>query len=524
MLEINPKIKSLVDKLWARFWAGGISNPLTAIEQITYLLFIRQIDNLDRIEEEQSRARNHRFVSRFSGIYVAPETHDEVPKSALRWSAFKDMPPATLLIHFQNNVFPFYKSLNGSDSLFARHMKGAVCVIPTGALLASAIALIEEIFEEIQIDSHKNKHAFQDIQGDVYELLLSEISSSGKNGQFRTPRHIVKLVVELVGPELGQTICDPACGTGGFLLDAYHYILTKAAKSKPASHRSIQEDDDGFLRIGRLSTLNNRDRVRLEGGLIGYDFDATMVRLGLMNLMMHGIEQPKIDYADTLSKSFSRTEEFDVILANPPFTGSIDRSEIDPNLQVNTSKTELLFIEKALLLLKQNGSAGIIVPQGVLFSGARPYVQIRQKLIEKCSLKAVISLPSGSFRPYAAVATAILLIEKSGPTQKTWFYNVENDGFTADDRRQRISGSQLPDVLSRWNGLDRPEISSKSNVCFFVDADRIRENQYNLAHNRYGVPDQVHMTAEDPHVVLERLEAAEQEIQAGLSALGELFK
>ncbi|MGV8597414.1 HsdM family class I SAM-dependent methyltransferase, partial [Pseudomonas aeruginosa] len=295
--------------------------------------------------------------------------------------------------------------------------------------LVEAVKTIDEIFEVMEKDSRENGQAFQDIQGDVYEMLLAEIATAGKNGQFRTPRHIIKLMAELVQPQLGHKIADPACGTGGFLLGAYQYIVTQLAIK--AGTKNLEPDEDGFVRTSVAAALTEKAQAILQESLYGYDIDATMVRLGLMNLMMHGIDEPHIDYQDTLSKSYDEEAEYDIVLANPPFTGSIDKGDINENLQLSTTKTELLFVENIYRLLKKGGTACVIVPQGVLFGSGGAFRTLRQLLVERCDLKAVITLPSGVFKPYAGVSTAILLFTKvwgskdtvaKPATEHVWFY------------------------------------------------------------------------------------------------------
>jgi type I restriction enzyme M protein len=356
---------------------------------------------------------------------------------------------------------------------------------PSPNLLQGAIAIIEDIFLEIEREAREEGHLFQDIQGDVYEMLLNEISAAGKNGQFRTPRHIIKLISELVNPQLGHRICDPACGTAGFLLDAYQYIITQLARQKSKNGQNFAPDDDGFVRSSISGLLTQKNKDILEQSLHGYDFDATMVRLALMNLMMHGIDNPRVDYQDTLSKSFTEEGEYDVIMANPPFTGSIDKGDISESLHLNTTKTELLFAERIFTLLKTGGTAGIIIPQGVLFGSGGAFVEARRKLVEEAELKGVIALPSGVFKPYAGVATAILVFTRGGKTEHTWFYQLENDGLSLDDKRQRITGSELPDVVAQWKARDPQQPGDRKAKHFFVTVQELRDKQYDLSFNRY---------------------------------------
>lgn len=308
MLQNNAQLKSLIDKLWQNFWEGGIANPLTAIEQITYLIFMKRLDDLEAKRERDAEFTGEKYVSRFAGKFNVPGSNESIDKNELRWSVFKHKPADEMLLHVQMKVFPFLKDLNGETSPFTKHMANAVFIMPKASLLVSAIIIVEDIFKEIEKDATEGGHAFQDIQGDVYEMLLSEIATAGKNGQFRTPRHIIKLMAELVAPQLGQRIADPACGTGGFLLGAYQYILTDLVRTSTtlsAQSKQLQKDEDGFERAAISAVLTQNVKTILDQSFVGYDIDTTMVRLGLMNLMMHGIDEPKIDYKDTLSKSYS---------------------------------------------------------------------------------------------------------------------------------------------------------------------------------------------------------------------------
>jgi type I restriction enzyme M protein len=524
MLQLNAKIKALIDKLWDRFWSGGISNPLSAIEQITYLLFMKQLDELDIKREKDAEFTGDTYTTRFAGTYKLPNTDSTVDKATLRWSHFKQMKADEMLPHVQQKVFPFIKDLNGDGSAFTQHMANAVFIIPSANLLQGAIQVIEDIFVEIERDASESGHMHQDIQGDVYEMLLNEISSAGKNGQFRTPRHIIKLVSELVNPQLGHRICDPACGTAGFLLDAYQYIITQLAKQKTTKGRTFEPDEDGFVRTSVSGQLTQDNKDILEQSLYGFDFDSTMVRLALMNLMMHGIDNPHVDYQDTLSKSFIEEAEYDIIMANPPFTGSIDKGDINENLKLSTTKTELLFTERIFTLLKTGGTAGIIIPQGVLFSSGSAFVEARKKLVEEAELKAVISLPSGVFKPYAGVATAILVFTRAGKTENTWFYQLANDGLSLDDKRQRIGGSQLPDVVTQWRTRDPKRASDRKANYFFVPVQEIRDKSYDLSFNRYSTVEHDETVYEEPNVILQKLKTLEDKIQQGISELEGILK
>lgn len=557
MLQNNPELKSKIDQLWNKFWSGGISNPLTAIEQITYLLFMKRLDELDLKRQSDAEFTGEEYTSKFTGLWVPPEyrskrtgretaiqlveivTNDNrqygIDKRTLRWSEFKRMQAEEMLQHVQGKVFPFLKDLNGAESNFTHHMKNAVFIIPKPALLVEAVKTIDEIFEVMERDSRENGQAFQDIQGDVYEMLLSEIATAGKNGQFRTPRHIIKMMADLVQPQLGHKIADPACGSGGFLLGAYQYIVTQLAIN--AGTNSLIPDEDGFVRTSVAAALTEKAQAIIAGSLWGYDIDATMVRLGLMNLMMHGIEEPHIDYKDTLSKSYTEESEYDIVMANPPFTGSIDKGDINENLQLGTTKTELLFVENIYRLIKKGGTACVVVPQGVLFGTGGAFRTLRQLLVERCDLKAVITLPSGVFKPYAGVSTAILLFTKvwgqtdkvtQPATEHVWFYEMVADGYSLDDKRSKQEGNgDLQDIIAKYHARNVATDTDRTSKCFMVPRTEIADekNNYDLSLSRYktDVFEEVYYDA--PGVILDRLihsevgnvdEAALAPVQSGI--------
>jgi len=525
LLQHNPAIQSKIDKLWNNFWSGGISNPLTAIEQITYLLFMKRMDELDQKRQQDAKFTGEEYSSRFAGFWVPPEHRDKsakdqkpfrVKKQDLRWSEFKHKHAEDMLTHVQSKVFPFLKDMNGAESSFTHHMKNAVFIIPKPSLLVEAIKTIDEIFAEMEKDSQDKGQAFQDIQGDVYEYLLSEIATAGKNGQFRTPRHIIKLIAELVQPQLGHRIADPACGTGGFLLGAYQYIVSQLAKKDKAE---LKTDEDGFQRASVSASLNEARKQLLNDSLYGYDIDNTMVRLGLMNLMMHGMDEPHIDYQDTLSKGFDDANQYHVVMANPPFTGSIDKGDINENLSLNTTKTELLFLENIYRMLRKGGTAGVIVPQGVLFGSGKAFVAARQILVEKCDLKAVVTLPSGVFKPYAGVATAILLFTKvydkedkadEPATQHTWFYDMLDDGYTLDDKRNKKEGyGDLQEIVAKYHARKAETDTDRMQRCFMVPYAEIKEEKYDLSFSRYKEDVFEEVEYEKPDVILQKLIASE---------------
>jgi type I restriction enzyme M protein len=552
MLQNNPELKNEINQLWNKFWSGGISNPLTAIEQITYLLFMKRLDEIDQKKQADAEWSDEPYTSKFVGQWIPPEyrarkddsdTDEEwqkkqadaqryaIDKGNLRWSEFKRMQAEDMLQHVQNKVFPFLKDLNGGESNFTHHMRNAVFIIPKPALLVEAVKTIDEIFVIMEKDSQEKGQAFQDIQGDVYEFLLSEIASAGKNGQFRTPRHIIKLVADLVQPKLGDKIADPACGSGGFLLGAYQYIITDLAKK--AGAKDLTPDEDGFIRTSIAAGLTENAQNILQATLHGYDIDATMVRLGLMNLMMHGVKEPNIDYKDTLSKSYLEETEYNIIMANPPFTGSIDKGDINENLTLATTKTELLFVENIYRLLKKGGTAGVVIPQGVLFGSGKAFVELRKILVDRCDLKAVVTLPSGVFKPYAGVSTAILLFTKvwgmkdtvtEPATKHTWFYEMAADGYSLDDKRAKQEGfGDLQDIITKYHARNaetdcEDRTINNNHKCFMVPQAEIANdnNNYDLSLSRYKNDVFEVIEYEDPSVIIERL------IKTEVGSIGEI--
>jgi len=543
LINSNPQIASKINDLWNKFWSGGISNPLTAIEQITYLLFMKKYDENDLEELSKAEFTGDPYTSKFDGTFFATKQDEEnnqngIDKQELRWSNFKRLPADDMLQHVQRYVFPFIKQLDTAQSPFVKHMANAVFIIPKPSLLLEAVKSIDDIFDLMEQDATQNGQDFQDIQGDVYEMLLSEIASAGKNGQFRTPRHIIKLLAELVNPKLGQRIADPACGTGGFLLGAYQYMVTQLDKEKEKQ----QPDEDGFIRSSRSALLTEDVKEILGSSLQGYDIDQTMVRLGLMNLMMHGIESPQIDYKDTLSKSYFETSEYDVVLANPPFTGSVDKGDIHEELSLKTTKTELLFIERIYNMLKMGGTAGIVIPQGVLFGSGKAFVDARKLMIEKSELKAVVTIPSGAFKPYAGVSTAILIFTKGGETENVWFYDMESDGYTLDDKRAKLKDKEgnndygdLQDIITNYKTRTAKKENDRKGKHFFVPKKEIKAEGYDLSFSRYKEEVFEEIVYEKPEAILEKLlgkfddngeiieKGLEQEISEGLNELKELF-
>jgi len=543
LINSNPQIASKINDLWQKFWSGGISNPLTAIEQITYLLFMKKLDDNDLDELSKSEFSGDPYTSKFDGIYILPQDRPKanatieeiieikktkgVDKHSLRWSQFKRIAPTeNMLSYVQQYVFPFIKELDKEDASFTKHMANAVFIIPKPSLLKEAVDTIDAIYLEMEKDANEKGQDFQDIQGDVYEMLLSEIAAAGKNGQFRTPRHIIKLMVELVDPQLGHRIADPACGTGGFLLGAYQYMITQLDKEKGQK----QPDEDGFIRSSRSALLSEEIKQMLGKSLHGYDIDQTMVRLGLMNLMMHGIDSPQIDYKDTLSKSYIENAQYKIVLANPPFTGNIDKGDINEELALKTTKTELLFIERIYNMLEMGGTAGIVVPQGVLFGTGGAFVEARKLMIEKSELKAVITAPSGVFKPYAGVSTALLIFTKGGTTEDVWFYDMESDGYTLDDKRNKLklpdgkdNYGDLQDIVKHFKSRDSQAENDRKGRYFFVPKSEIIEADYDLSFSKHKVDVFEDITYDEPKVILEKLNSIEKILVKELKSLESYF-
>lgn len=478
---LTQALRSKVDALWDRFWSGGIANPLSAIEQISYLLFMRRLDALDDKRADDAAFTGEPYASVFSGTYESARGAPR-PRDELRWCRFRHLPPDEMLAHVRDNVFPFIKTLQQGGSGFARHMQDAVFIIPKPSLLVEAVGLLDELYAVLEREQRDSAQTFQDVQGDLYEYLLSEIASAGKNGQFRTPRHIIEMIVALRDPRLGDEICDPACGTAGFLLGAYQHIL--AQHTSPALRVMGENGVERGTTGDQLTAAEHWTALR-ERSLYGFDFDTTMVRIGMMNLMLHGIDRPNLEYADTLSKGYTERERYDVVLANPPFKGSIDKGDINETLRLKTAKTELLFVNRIMDLLRVGGRAAVIVPDGVLFGSSNAHKALRRLLVDECELQGIVKMPSGVFKPYAGVSTAVLLFARGGRTEHVWYYDMQADGFSLDDKRERIAANDIPDVIARWRGRDPAADTDRASKAFSVPAHEVRQNEYDLALTRY---------------------------------------
>jgi len=453
---VTGELKSQVDKIWESFWTGGIANPLTVIEQFTFLLFLRRLDERQQLEEKKAHMIGGTVKK---PLYV--EAHQR-----FRWHTFKNNDPETMFALFTQpqadvdnlTVFEHMKNLGEGAGVFAQYMKGATFMIPTPKLLDQVVQMIDKI----QMDD-------RDTKGDLYEYLLSKIATAGRNGQFRTPRHIIKMMVEMMQPTQEDTICDPACGTAGFLVAAGEYV---------------HEHHPDWFHEPSFTEHFNHDMFT------GIEFDSTMLRIGAMNLQLHGIDHPQLIGKDALSEANADTrEQFSLILANPPFKGSLDYDSVEGSLlkTVKTKKTELLFLGLMLRMLKVGGRSAVIIPDGVLFGSSNAHKKIRENLVDKQKLEAVISMPSGVFKPYAGVSTAILVFTKTnnGGTDKVWFYDMQADGFSLDDKRSPIKDSDIPDIIERFKQRNQEQDRSRTEQSFLVPFEEIKNNDWDLSINRY---------------------------------------
>lgn len=484
---MEQETKSIIDRIWTNFWEGGVTNPLTVIEQITYLLFIKGLDDID-IAHEKS---DHMLGIKTKRIF--DEKHQEC-----RWSIFKNYPAEKMYKIVGENVFPFIKSLsNNKNSGYAKYMDDAIFIIPTPIMLQRVVTAIDKL-----------KMKDRDTKGDVYEYLLSKLSTAGTNGQFRTPRHIIKMMVELMKPTPEDIIVDPAAGSAGFLVEAGEYLRNNR--------------NDLFLTENLKEHFNNTM-------FYGFDMDRTMLRIGAMNLMQHGIENPNISYKDSLSEDNEDNSKYTLVLANPPFKGSIDSERTSKDLLniTKTKKTELLFLALFLRILRTGGRAASIVPDGVLFGSSNAHKAIRKEIIEKHKLEAIISMPSGVFKPYAGVSTAIMIFTKTGDggTDKVWFYDMTADGFSLDDQRQPIKENDIPDIIKRFNNRNSKEEQERARTekSFFVPKKEIVENDYDLSINKYKEIIVEKKEYEEPKVILKRVIDMENELQQKLKELEEML-
>ncbi|WP_372750820.1 N-6 DNA methylase [Labilibaculum sp.] len=507
---LTGPIKNEVDKLWEAFWTGGIANPLTVIEQITFLLFIR---HLDEIQISKDNKKNLLGIEDDSPVFQKSEQD-------LRWGNFSNREPETMFNLFTkvDGVFDHMKAIGNKDGVFAQFMKGATFMIPTPKLLDQVVQMVGKI-----------KMDDRDTKGDLYEYLLGKIATAGRNGQFRTPRHIIKMMVELMQPGKEEIICDPSAGTAGFLVAAGEYMH---------EHHNDWFMDQSFLKHYNKGMFN------------GTEFDATMIRIAAMNLQLHGIEEPDLTFKDSLSEANAdQKEKYTMILANPPFKGSLDYDGVEASLlkTVKTKKTELLFVALMLRMMKTGGRCAVIIPDGVLFGSSKAHKQIRSEIIEKHKLEAVISMPSGVFKPYAGVSTAILIFTKtnSGGTDKVWFYDMKADGFSLDDKRNQSvdklfspnlgemsegqrgefhSKCNMPDIISRYKNLDAEGDRKRTEQSFFVPFDEIKANDWDLSINRYKEIVYEEVKYDAPADILADIRQLDEDRSEALTKLEEMLR
>ncbi|MDG0871555.1 type I restriction-modification system subunit M [Paenibacillus thiaminolyticus] len=478
---ITGELRNRVDKIWETFWTGGITNPLAVIEQFTYLLFIKGLDDMETTKEGEAAL----LGLEHEGLFPKD-------KQYLRWSKFKNLEAQQMFDIVSKEVFPFIKNLHGNkNSAYAKYMGDAIFMIPTPQMLTKIVEGIDNIpMKE------------RDVKGDLYEYLLSKVATAGTNGQFRTPRHIIRMIVDLMKPTPEDIIVDPAAGSAGFLVAAGEYLRDNHA--------------DLFLVQGLKEHFNN-------GMFYGYDMDRTMLRIGAMNMMQHGIENPNIEYRDSLSEQNTDKDKYTLILANPPFKGSLDYESVSNDLLkiTKTKKTELLFLALFLKMLKAGGRAATIVPDGVLFGSSTAHKAIRKEIIENHKLEAIISMPSGAFKPYAGVSTGIMIFTKTGAggTDKVWFYDMKADGFSLDDKRNPVESNDIPDIIERFNNLAAEENNKRTAQSFFVPVEEIRENGYDLSINRYKETEYEEVQYEDPKTILASIRQLEEEIIEGMKEL-----
>ena len=455
---VTGELKNKVDGLWEIFWTGGLTNPLDVIEQMTYLMFIRDLDDSDNVHMKESIMLGLPYKSIFEENVTIGDR--KVPGNQLKWSVFHDFPAQKMYANMQENVFPFIKNLHGDkESAYAKYMGDAIFKVPTPVMLDKIVTAMDEIYEKME------QLRSEDVRGDIYEYLLSKLATAGVNGQFRTPRHIIKMMVEMMDPKADDLICDPACGTSGFLVESSEYLR----KKKKAEV---------------LFNAKNKEHY-MNHMFHGYDMDRTMLRIGAMNMMTHGVSNPNIEYRDSLSDQNEDKEKYSLILANPPFKGSLDYDIVSADLLkvCKTKKTELLFLTLFVRMLKTGGRCACIVPDGVLFGSSKAHKDIRKAIVEEQRLEAVISMPSGVFKPYAGVSTAILIFTKTGHggTDKVWFYDMKADGRSLDDKRSEVKENDIPDIIARFKNLEAENDRKRTDQSFFVEKQEIVDNAYDLS-------------------------------------------
>ena len=498
---ITGELKNRIDSLWDIFAAGGLTNPLEVIEQITYLMFIHDLDDADNIREKESKMLGLSHKSIFGGVLTIGDR--KIEGSQLKWSVFHDYPAEKMYSIVQEYVFPYIKTLNNDkNSAYSKYMSDAIFKLPTALVLTKVVDSLDEIYSKMS--EVKNT----DIRGDVYEYLLSKISTAGRNGQFRTPRHIIRMMVELMDPSPNEVICDPACGTSGFLTTAAEYL------------KEVKKEAIFYNKETKSHYMNDMFH--------GYDTDRTMLRIGAMNMMTHGIENPTIEYRDSLSDTNNDKDKYSLILANPPFKGSLDAESVSTDLLkiCKTKKTELLFIALFIRMLKIGGRCACIVPDGVLFGSSNAHKSLRKEIIENNRLEAVISMPSGVFKPYAGVSTGILIFTKTnhGGTDKVWFYDMTADGLSLDDKRMPVSENDIPDIIKRFKNLDEEVHRKRTEKSFFVDKQEIVDNEYDLSINKYKQVEYKAVEYPPTEKILADILRLDEEANKALLELKELLK
>ncbi|MBV2361430.1 type I restriction-modification system subunit M [Thalassococcus sp. CAU 1522] len=500
---VTGELKKKIDALWTEFWTGGITNPLTVIEQITFLIFVRLLDVNEARDENRLKRSGVEFKRRFNA--------DE---QELRWSQFRHLGADEMLPLVRDRVFPHFRKASVGTT-FAEFMKDAQLMIQKPSLLVKAVNMINDL-----------PLTSGDTKGDLYEYLLGKLTTAGINGQFRTPRHIIRLMVDMLEPKPTDVISDPSCGTGGFLVETMNYLLEN--HTSPEAVMEETDPDTGKTEKTFTGDLLEDHWTHIRNDMFhGFDFDATMLRIAAMNMMLHGVDNPDIHYQDTLSNSFperfpkSASEGFDIVLANPPFKGSLDFEDVHAGLlrQVKTKKTELLFLVLILRMLKTGGRSATIVPDGVLFGSSTAHVALRKLLVDHNQLEAVISLPSGVFKPYAGVSTGILVFTKGGRTDDVFFYDVEADGYSLDDKRDPIEANDLPDCITAWRNRDPKRDTDRKQKAFFVPADDIREANFDLSLSRYKERVYEEQEYDPPKLILKRMKTLNGDIAKDLAEL-----
>lgn len=497
---VTGELKNKIDNLWEIFWTGGLTNPLEVIEQMTYLMFIHDLDTADQKKKSDALLLGVDYDGIFDG--KAEINGKEVDKNLLKWKTFREMGAEQMFNLMNESVFPFIKNLDTNEgSAYSTYMQDAIFKVPTPLMLQKIVTAMDDIYQTM------DKEKGSDVRGDVYEYLLSKLSTAGVNGQFRTPRHIIKMMVELMDPKPDDTICDPAAGTSGFLMESAEYLKDNKAKEvlyNPENKKHFMNDM-----------------------FTGFDMDRTMLRIGAMNMMTHGIDHPNIEYRDSLTDQNPDRDKYSLILANPPFKGSLDYESVSKDLleTAETKKTELLFLELFLKMLKRNGRAAVIVPDGVLFGSSKAHKAIRKDLIENNKLRGVISMPSGVFKPYAGVSTAILIFDKTGygGTDDVWFYDMKNDGFSLDDKRSAISENDIPDIIERFKHLDKEKNRKRTDQSFLVPKEEIVKNDYDLSMNKYKEVVYEKVEYEPTSVILGKINKLQKEIESGLKELEDML-